>query len=231
MAIWAIVPAAGVGFRMGSDTPKQYLSLNGTPVIVIALRKLASIAEIKTIVVALHPQDRWFSQLQPTLDERVVAVVGGDQRHLSVLNALLSISAAAQEQDWVLVHDAVRPCVLSSDIRKLLTELDRHAIGGMLGAPAENTLKRVDDQSVVHSTLDRSSVWNAFTPQMFRYGLLLAAIETAVKKNTMVTDEASAIELMGKRPQMIEGARTNIKITHAVDLALASKILELQEQK
>ncbi|MCH8264993.1 MAG: 2-C-methyl-D-erythritol 4-phosphate cytidylyltransferase, partial [Proteobacteria bacterium] len=131
MAIWAIVPAAGVGLRMGSDTPKQYLPLNGTPVIAIALQKLASITEIKQIVVALHPQDRWFSQLQPNLDARVVTVVGGNQRQLSVLNALRSISAVAQGQDWVLVHDAVRPCVLSSDIRKLLRELDHHAIGGL----------------------------------------------------------------------------------------------------
>lgn len=231
MAIWAIVPAAGVGLRMGSDTPKQYLPLNGTPVIAIALQKLASIIEIKQIVVALHPHDQWFSQLQPNLDARVITVVGGNQRQLSVLNALRSISAVAQGQDWVLVHDAVRPCVLSSDIRKLLRELDHHAIGGLLGAPAENTLKQVDDQAVVCSTLDRGSVWNAFTPQMFRYGLLLAAIESSVKKNAMVMDEASAIELMGQRPQMIEGARTNIKITHAADLALATKILELQEQK
>lgn len=231
MAIWAIVPAAGIGLRMGSDTPKQYLPLNGTPVLAIALQKLASISEIEKIVVALHPQDRWFSKLQPSLDERVVTVIGGDQRHLSVLNALLSISTAAQEQDWVLVHDAVRPCVSTADIRKLLTELNHHAIGGLLGAPAENTLKQVDDQAVVRRTLDRSGVWNAFTPQMFRYGLLLAAIESAVKKNAMVTDEASAVELMGQRPQMIEGARTNIKITHAADLALASQILQVQGQK
>lgn len=231
MAIWAIVPAAGVGVRMGSDTPKQYLPLNGTPVLAIALQKLASISEIEKIVVALHPQDRWFSQLQPSLDERIVSVIGGEQRHLSVLNALRSISAAAQQQDWVLVHDAVRPCVATTDIRKLLTELDHHAIGGLLGAPTENTLKQVDDQAVVRSTLDRSGVWNAFTPQMFRYGLLLAAIESAVKNNATVTDEASAIELMGQRPQMIEGARTNIKITHTADLALASQILQVQGQK
>ena len=229
MATWAIVPAAGVGLRMGSDTPKQYLPLNGTPVIAIALQKLASISEIKKIVVALHPQDRWFSQLQPRLGERFVTVRGGDQRPRGVVNALRSISTAAQEQDWVLVHDAVRPCVSSSDIRKLLTELDHHAIGGLLGAPADNTLKQVDDQAVVRSTLNRGDIWNAFTPQMFRYGLPLAAIETAVENNTVVTDEASAIELMGQRPQMIEGARTNIKITHAADLALASKILELQD--
>lgn len=228
MAIWAIVPAAGVGLRMGSDTPKQYLPLDGTPVIAIALQKLASIAEIKSIVVALHPQDRWFSQLQPSLDKRVVTVTGGDERHLSVLNALRSIGQAAAQQDWVLVHDAVRPCVLSRDIRKLLTELSHHAIGGLLGAPTENTLKRVDEQAVVRSTVERGGIWNAFTPQMFRYGLLLTAIETAVENNTVVTDEASAIEFMGQRPQMIEGSRTNIKITHEADLALASKILELQ---
>ena len=229
MAIWAIVPAAGVGLRMGSDTPKQYLPLDGTPVIAITLQKLASIVEIKSIVVALHPQDRWFSQLQPSLDKRVVTVIGGDERHLSVLNALRSIGQAAAQQDWVLVHDAVRPCVLSRDIRKLLTELSHHAIGGLLGAPAENTMKQVDERAEVRSTLDRGGIWTAFTPQMFRYGLLLTAIETAVENNTVVTDEASAIELMGQRPQMIEGARTNIKITHAADLALASKILELQD--
>lgn len=229
MTIWAIVPAAGVGLRMGSNTPKQYLPLNGTPVIAIALQKLANIGEIKKIVVALHPQDQLFSQLRPQPDERVVTVIGGNQRHQSVLNALLSISAEAQEQDWVLVHDAVRPCVLSSDIRKLLTELSDHAIGGLLGAPAENTLKRVNGQAIVQNTVDRSDIWNAYTPQMFRYGLLLTAIETAIGKNSLVTDEASAMELMGHRPQMIEGARTNIKITLEADLALAIKILELQE--
>ena len=153
---------------------------------------------------------------------------GDDERQRRGRKARRSVGAGAEQQDWVLVHDDVRPCVLSRDIRKLLTELSDHAIGGLLGAPAENTLKRIDERAVVRSTLDRGGVWNAFTPQMFRYGLLLTAIETAVENNTVVTDEASAIELMGQRPQMIEGARTNIKITHEVDLALASKILELQ---
>ena len=229
MATWAIVPAAGVGLRMGSDTPKQYLPLNGTPVIAIALQKLASISEIKKIVVALHPQDRWFAQLQPSLDERVVTVIGGDQRHLSVLNALRSISTAAQERDWVLVHDAVRPCVSSSDIRKLLTELDHHARGGLLGAPADNTLKQVDYHAVVLSTLGRCHIGNAFPPQMFRYGLLLRAIQPARENNPGLTGEARSMWLTLPPPQMIEGARTNIKITHAADLALASKILELQD--
>jgi 2-C-methyl-D-erythritol 4-phosphate cytidylyltransferase len=231
MTIWAIVPAAGVGLRMGSSTPKQYLPINGVPVIAVALQKLASIAEIKKIIVALHPQDELFSQLKPAPDKRVVTVVGGDDRQRSVLKALrrLKEEEEVEARDWVLVHDAARPCVLSSDIRRLLAQLQDHDVGGLLGAPAENTLKQVDDQELVQNTIDRTGVWNAFTPQMFRYGLLLAALEAAVENNAVTTDEASAVELMGYRPQMIEGASTNIKITHAADLELATKILELQE--
>lgn len=225
MTIWAIVPAAGIGLRMGSNTPKQYQLLGDVAVIAITLQKLACIAEIKKIVVTLHPQDELFAQLKPAPDKRVVTVVGGDDRHESVLNGLLSLREEAEERDWVLVHDAARPCVLSADIRKLIAELRDHDIGGLLGAPAENTLKQVDDQARVQNTIDRSGVWNAFTPQMFRYGLLLAALEAAIGKNAVITDEASAVELMGYRPQMVEGARTNIKITHAADLDLATKIL------
>lgn len=243
MTIWAILPAAGIGRRMGSKVPKQYLKLNDTPVIALALQRLTAVAAIKKVVVVLHPEDKHWQELTLSFaagennkpaegcssnsDQRVCCAVGGDERYQSVLNGLAHIQAEARPDDWVLVHDAVRPCVRSADIEKLIAKLHNHPVGGLLGSPVDNTLKQVDDGSVV-TTIDRSGLWNALTPQMFRYEILREAIQQVVANQEQVTDEASAVERLGHRPKIVSGNKDNIKITHEADLALASNILKSQ---
>lgn len=244
MTIWAILPAAGIGRRMGSTTPKQYLVVNGAPVISCALQRLTAVTAIEKIVVVLHPDDGHWQQLNLTStadsnnkpgaeftshsDERICCTVGGDERYQSVLNGLDYIRSEAKADDWVLVHDAVRPCIRSADIEKLISELQSHAVGGLLGTPVDNTLKQVDSDGGVIATVDRRNLWNALTPQMFRYEILRDAIQRVVTEHAQVTDEASAIERLGHKPKMVTGHKDNIKITHEADLALASNILKSQ---
>lgn len=229
MTIWALLPAAGIGRRMGSVVPKQYLDLNGAPVIAHSLRKLASIAAIRQIVVILHPDDTRFAQLGLTAAERIVTVPGGDERFHSVLQGLEYLSPVAAADDWVLVHDAVRPCVRAADINNLINQLVQHAVGGLLGVPVDDTLKLVDDKTAIEQTVDRSRYWQAQTPQMFRYGLLVTALRQLKAHSRHATDEAGAIEQLGLRPQMVAGHKDNIKITHATDLMMASTIMQAQQ--
>lgn len=232
MTIWAVLPAAGIGRRMGSTIPKQYLSLVETPVLLHSLRRLGAASAIQKIVVVIHPDDSHWSHLvdsiEPQLSDRILSVSGGDERYQSVLNGLLALDAYAKSDDWVLVHDAVRPCVRASDIASLIQSVSSHSVGGLLGSRVDNTLKRVSVDSAVIETVDRQEFWNALTPQMFRYGLLKEAIETVVASGDQVTDEAAAMESAGHRPIMVAGNKDNIKITHESDLLLAAQILELQ---
>jgi len=230
MTIWAILPAAGIGRRMGSSTPKQYLPLNGVPVIAHSLKKLSSIAAIGKIVVVLHPDDRHWSKCKFDFDaSRVATVQGGAERFQSVVNGLQSLSAVANANDWVLVHDAVRPCVRVADIQHLIAQLDSNHVGGLLGIPVVDTLKRTNTDGVVQETVDRNEYWQAQTPQMFRYGMLVDALQQVITAAMPVTDESAAIERLGKFPQMVAGHKDNIKITHAADLVIASQILQSQE--
>ncbi|HAJ74831.1 MAG TPA: 2-C-methyl-D-erythritol 4-phosphate cytidylyltransferase [Gammaproteobacteria bacterium] len=228
MTTWAILPAAGIGRRMGSNTPKQYLPLDGIPVIVRTLQRLLAVAAIDKIVVVLHPQDDHWKTLDIPGGERMACTEGGQARYQSVLNGLRALSGAAQESDWVLVHDAVRPCVPVADIEKLIATLQSHDVGGLLATPVDNTLKQAGQDLVVSSTVDRNLYFNALTPQMFRYGLLLAAMERVERDKLAITDEAAAMESMGLRPQLVQGSKMNIKITHDADLALAAAILSQQ---
>ena len=233
MTIWAILLAAGIGRRMGSSTPKQYLPVSGVPVISHTLGKLlafADLADLAKIVVALHPADARFAECGFATDDRIETTTGGGQRQQSVLNALAHLKPRAAAEDWVLVHDAVRPCVPVTDIEALLLTLKEHGVGGLLGTPVDHTLKRVDGQGAVRATVDRSRLWQALTPQLFRYGLLLEAMEKAVTEYTIITDEAAAVEALGHAPQIVEGSKLNIKITHEADLALARMILQQQRQ-
>lgn len=228
MTIWAIVPAAGIGLRLGSTIPKQYLPLRGKPVLLHSLEKLAALEEVASIVVPVHSEDRWHAVLSVE-GAGLEFIAGGDERQFSVLNALHHIADRAAADDWVLVHDAVRPCVLVADIRNLLQAVSQHDCGGLLGAPVVSTLKRVDGNKRVQETLDRKDCWQAYTPQAFRYGLLTQALEAAVTNNVAVTDEASALESAGFQPMLVEGDHLNIKITHESDLLLAAMILQQQE--
>ena len=150
---------------------------------------------------------------------------------LSVLNGLNSLEEKAEASDWVLVHDAVRPCVREADIEKLIATLQFHAIGGVLGSPVADTLKEVNEHAEIQRTIDRSNCWGALTPQMFRYGILREALEVVASQGLVVTDEAAAIELLGHVALMVKGKTDNIKITTDADLELAGKILELQQSE
>ena len=217
---------------MGSTIPKQYLTIDGTPLLLHALRRLSAVREIQKIIVVIHPEDSRWAELEKSIKEefgnRIITVMGGGERYQSVLNGLTALTEFAGKDDWVLVHDAVRPCVRTSDIENLIQKASLHSIGGLLGSPVDNTLKRVDKELTVIETVDRESYWNALTPQMFRFALLKESIQTVVVSGEQVTDEAAAMEVAGFKPIMIAGHKDNIKITVEADLVLASQILKNQ---
>lgn len=229
MTIWAILPAAGIGQRMGAPIPKQYLDLAGKPVIQHSIETLLQVSAVDSVTVALNPADTHFANLDLP-SNRIRTIEGGDSRQQSVLNGLVSLESLANDDDWVLVHDAVRPCVQVQDIEKLLGEVSDHPIGGLLATPQDNTLKLSDGSNHAVETADRSAYWQALTPQVFRYAALKHAIQRAIESNKPVTDEASAIEAQGCKPLLVEGDRNNIKLTRESDLYLADAILKLQQR-
>lgn len=226
-AYWAVVPAAGVGKRMGAEVPKQYLDIAGKPVLQHTLERLLSIDSLAGIRVALGVEDGYWPDLPCAAHPRIRAVPGGRERADSVYSALVHLEHRAQPDDWVLVHDAARPCLTAADARKLMDALRDDAVGGILALPVSDTLKTVEDHHIT-GTPDRSRVWRALTPQMFRYGLLKQALSDAATRGLVVTDESSALELAGYRPKIVEGRPDNIKITRPEDLPLAAFYLERQ---
>ncbi|HAF37777.1 MAG TPA: 2-C-methyl-D-erythritol 4-phosphate cytidylyltransferase [Gammaproteobacteria bacterium] len=213
--LYVVVPAAGTGQRMGSAVPKQYLELNsGQTVLGMTVSKLQSLRP-ERLVVALHAADTWFDDLHLSGVDRVV---GGENRAASVLSALTAIDA--RDDDLILVHDAVRPCVRVADINRLIDLARDHAEGALLATPVIDTLKRVTDQQVT-ATVDRSQLWQAQTPQIFRFELLKRALLAA----PAATDEASAVEALGILPRICRGRADNLKITTNEDLAMARFIV------
>ncbi|RUM54254.1 MAG: 2-C-methyl-D-erythritol 4-phosphate cytidylyltransferase [Methylococcus sp.] len=225
--VWALVPAAGVGKRMAADRPKQYLPLGGCTVLKHTLQRLMASQLYAGIVVALSPEDEYWPSLCLSDTEQVYRVAGGRERADSVLSGLDFIALLGSVDDWVMVHDAARPCVTETDLRRLVEEVGNDPVGGILALPVHDTLKDVESNRI-QSTVDRSRVWRALTPQMFRLGLLRDALREASRNDRRVTDEASAIELKGLRPLIVEGRPDNIKITRPEDLPLASYYLEQQ---
>ncbi|MCD2452953.1 2-C-methyl-D-erythritol 4-phosphate cytidylyltransferase [Methylicorpusculum oleiharenae] len=223
---WAIVPAAGVGKRMQADKPKQYLSLAGKAVLEQTLLRLLDVEQLSGIAVAISQEDPYWPELGIAGHPKVITAPGGKERADSVLSGLRSIRERADDNDWVLVHDAARPCITRSDVVLLMASLKDDAVGGILALASHDTLKQVEGR-IIHGTLDRTHIWRALTPQMFRYGMLKAALE-AGEGNPAITDEASALELMGYQPKIVEGRPDNIKITRPEDLALAQFYLEQQ---
>jgi len=207
---------------MGSDIPKQYLPLNGRLVIEHTLQRLLDHPKIKKVLVALSPNDEWWPDTAYANHPDVIIVDGGAERCHSVLNALNKLSEHTVVDDWVLVHDAARPCLRSDDINCLIKQLSSHPVGGILGMPVRDTMKRADASGQITKTVCREGLWHAFTPQMFRLGILRTALIQALEKGMQVTDEASAIELAGYSPKLVEGHPDNIKITQPEDLALAA---------
>lgn len=224
-ACWAVIPAAGGGTRMAADRPKQYLPLSGKTVIRHVLERFARHPRINGIVVALAAQDEYWEHQSVPRGKPLVTVTGGAERCHSVLSALRWLFAEARPEDWVLVHDAARPCLRTRDLDRLIEGVRDHPSGGLLGVPVADTLKRVDEDGIVSETLDRRGVWRALTPQMFRLGALTAALESAIADGIVVTDEAAAMERAGHRPRMVAGSADNIKITLPGDLAFAEMLL------
>lgn len=223
---WAVVPAAGVGKRMNADRPKQYLDLAGKTVIEHTLLRLLQAEVFTAVAVAISEEDPYWSDLSVASHDKIIRAKGGKERADSVLSGLTAIRAQAADNDWVLVHDAARPCITPSDIHHLIDSLVHDDVGGILALPCADTLKNVQGQNIL-GTADRSHIWRALTPQMFRYGDLKTALEIAVG-NPAITDEASALELQGKQPKIVEGRPDNIKITRPEDLALAQFFMEQQ---
>jgi 2-C-methyl-D-erythritol 4-phosphate cytidylyltransferase len=225
---WAVVPAAGVGRRMGGQVPKQYLELAGRRVLDHTLSRLLQHPRIAGIALALGAEDGWWPQCAHAGHPAIVRVEGGAERCHSVLNGLVALEPLAAIDDWVLVHDAARPCLRSTDIDRLLERLTGHPVGGLLGVPVRDTMKRADAAGAIRETVSRDGLWHAYTPQMFRYGMLRSAIEGALLAGRLVTDEASAMEMAGHAPLLVEGHDDNIKVTRPADLALAEFYLKRQ---
>ncbi len=228
MSYFALIPAAGSGARIGAEGPKQYLPLAGRPMLYHSIRCVA-MPPIETIFVVLSPEDKQFSMHDwGEFSGRIEPLYcGGATRRDSVLNGLVSAMDAVDADDWILVHDAARPCLPKADLERLIDEVSSDRVGGLLALPVAETVKRgaADEQGAmrVTATQDRRALWLAQTPQMFRAGLLGQALRAA---GSAVTDEASAVELLGLQPRLVAGSRRNLKVTFPEDLALAEATLE-----
>lgn len=221
----AIVPAAGIGSRMGADCPKQYLTLAGKTILEHTLGCLLSHPAIARVIVALAPHDGWFEQLAVAADPRILRVEGGVERAYSVLNAL-----HVAQGKWVLVHDAARPCLCHSDLDKLITTA-MACDGAILGSRVRDTMKRTDGAGNIVATVEREQLWHALTPQMFPTGTLKRALEEGLALGALITDEASAMERAGFTVKMVEGRADNIKVTRPEDLSLAELFLQQQSAR
>lgn len=227
---WAIIPAAGVGNRMQADRPKQYLPLGNKTVIEHTLDRLLSMPAISGAVLAISEGDEHWPALDYRSDKPLLIAVGGKERSDSVLNALqlLQQQSAGKQTVWALVHDAARPCVRTADIQRLIEQASDEN-GGLLALPVRDTMKRAGLKGFIDHTVEREGLWHALTPQMFRLDLLLAALSQAQQQHLAITDDASAMEMAGYTPQLVEAHEDNIKITRAFDLQLAQ--LYLQQQR
>jgi 2-C-methyl-D-erythritol 4-phosphate cytidylyltransferase len=218
-SFWVVIPAAGVGSRMRADRPKQYLQLGGRSIIEHTLDCFLDHPALAGVTVCVAPDDPYWPNLPCADDKRIQRAQGGRERCDSVLNGLRRLDElGANEHDWVLVHDAARPNLARADLDRLLTELAGDTVGGLLAVPARDTLKRVGPDGRVVETVDRSVIWQAFTPQMFRLGMLRDALEAALEAAVLVTDEASALEWAGHSPKVVEGRADNLKVTRPEDL-------------
>ncbi len=214
---------------MGHVQPKQYLQLLGRPMLYHSVRALLSCGRIELVFVVLAPGDGEFKRYDwREFGERIAPLYcGGATRHDSVLNGLVAASSMVQPDDWMLVHDAARPCLGQGELQQMLDALAADEVGGILAAPVADTLKRADAAGRIQATEPRDKLWQAQTPQMFRHGLLLHALSRTAK----VTDEAGAIETFGLKPKLVRGSAANLKVTYAEDLQLAEIILARQERQ
>jgi len=222
--VFAMVLAAGQGTRIGDAVPKQYLPVAGKPMMFHSIEALAAVSRIERLFVVLAPLDRhWGQHDWSALPEKVdAAFCGGAHRAESVLNTLKHIESRVGADDWVLVHDAARPCIMTELVEQFLDEIGEDPIGGLLAMPLADTLKRADEDQRVTQTVSRAGLWRAQTPQLFRYSVLRKGIE----KTPLATDESEAVESLGHSPRLAEGENSNIKVTFAEDIVIAELILE-----
>ncbi len=224
MRYWLVMPAAGTGTRFGEPVPKQYAPLHGRTVLEWALAPFLTDARCAGAVVVLAAEDHWWPRVSERLSP-VTIVVGGAQRSQSVRNGLSALSRRADAEDWVLVHDAARPCLPDTDRDRLLERAASHPVGGLLALQAGDTLKRARSDSTVEETVDRTDLWRATTPQMFHYRQLCEALDRALAAGRFPTDEAQALEWLGVHPLLVPGSAGNIKVTLAEDIGIAAAVL------
>ncbi|MBL0141230.1 MAG: 2-C-methyl-D-erythritol 4-phosphate cytidylyltransferase [Betaproteobacteria bacterium] len=224
--IFALVPAAGQGTRMGDALPKQYLPLAGHPMMFHSLAALAAVERIEHVIAILSPLDRhWGAHDWSAFPDKIEALfAGGESRGRSVANALALLEGRLSPDDWILVHDAARPCLAPELVEQFLDEVGDDPVGGLLAMPVADTLKRVEESMRVGETVPREGLWRAQTPQMFRYALLRRGLE----RNPDATDESQAVEFLGQMPRIVQGENANLKVTFAEDLPLAQMILALK---
>ncbi|HEX4325527.1 MAG TPA: 2-C-methyl-D-erythritol 4-phosphate cytidylyltransferase [Burkholderiales bacterium] len=220
----ALIPAAGVGARAGAPIPKQYAEINGLPMLAHTLRAFVAAPGIASVHLVISPEDEWLGSLAKQVIPEQVRVhrSGGITRADSVANGLRAMAGEAATGDWVLVHDAARPCITPAMIAAMIDELQQDAVGGLLALPVAETVKRADSSQRVAQTLPRDGLWLAQTPQMFR----LAMLADAYARFPEVTDEAGAMERAGHVPRLVTGDARNIKVTYPADFALAALYLK-----
>ena len=221
---FGLVPAAGSGSRFGADVPKQYSPLAGKPMLHHSIARLLATPEVEIAFVVLAPGDTEFRKCDwSAFGNRLAPLYcGGASRRDSVLNGIIAAASLVDPNDWILVHDAVRPCLGTPELRRLIEEAGGDEVGGILAVPVADTLKRADEERRIAATAPRDGLWRAQTPQMFRHGMLLRALREAEH----VTDEASAVEALGYKPKLVEGSTKNMKVTFPADLEIAEKMLK-----
>ena len=225
MRYWLIMPAAGVGRRFGEPKPKQYFEIHGRTLLEWSLAPFVADARCAGIVVVLAPDDPFWPSVAKKLTG-VVTTAGGAERGHSVRRGLSALRGQIDASDWVLVHDAARPCLPAEDLNRLVETLASHPVGGLLAARASDTLKAAGDDLQVARTVDRAGLWRALTPQMFRYGRLCEALDAAVAAGRVPTDESQAVEWLGDHPQIVAGSAANLKVTAPEDLLVAAALLQ-----
>ena len=226
MAVWAVIPAAGAGERFGGACAKQYYKLGGRPMIAHVLSLFLDAPSIDGIAVAFAPNDgEWRALMPEQCPKPLVTAAGGATRADSVLAALSAISERVAVDDWAVVHDAARPCLDPVELERLVSTFADDPVGGILAVPVDDTLKQSDAAGRIARTVDRTGLWRALTPQMFRYGLLRDALAEALADGATVTDEAMAMERAGHSPRLVAGSADNVKVTRMQDVAMAEAIL------
>jgi 2-C-methyl-D-erythritol 4-phosphate cytidylyltransferase len=216
---------------MGAARPKQYLPLRGRAILQHTLERIGRYPRLRGLVVGIAADDAYWPTLATEIPTLMTTYVGGAERAQTVLNGLRALETYAAPDDWVLVHDAARPCVRHADIDALLAAVTGHADGGLLALPLSDTVKRADHNGCVEDTVPRARLWRALTPQVFRLAALSDALESAMRAGAQITDEASAMEYSGARPRLVHGHADNIKITLPEDLVLAELFLREQERE